>query len=93
MKCGLCSKGSVEKNSRCEKCPSEEWSHPPSLNKCVPECGAGERSNGTGCEPCPQGQYQDKVKHAESSCSYCADKMTTSKMGATAKTDCIGMYT
>ena len=38
---------------------------------CKQMCGVGQKYNGTICEPCPSGQYQDSTAHQSQTCKTC----------------------
>jgi hypothetical protein len=69
-------------------CGEREMPIPPANVACQCAAGStGESSVGTGCTPCPKGQYSGIA--GATSCTACPTRMTTLQEGATSRTACV----
>ncbi|XP_071107671.1 uncharacterized protein [Haliotis cracherodii] len=79
--------------TQCLNCSTNQGTKQPrsgNSSACLPFCAAGQQVNGTECEPCPRGTWNDGSSQRRfSACEACADTdFTTETSGATDPTQC-----
>ncbi|XP_067673802.1 uncharacterized protein [Haliotis asinina] len=79
--------------SQCLNCSTNYSTKQPrsgNSSDCLPFCAAGQQVNGTQCEPCPRGTWNDGSSQMRFSvCEACSDaNFTTESTGATSATNC-----
>ncbi|XP_046553547.1 LOW QUALITY PROTEIN: uncharacterized protein LOC124262974 [Haliotis rubra] len=79
--------------TQCLNCTTNYGTKQPSSGNssdCLPFCAAGQQVNGSQCEPCPSGTWNDGSSQMRfSACEACSDaNFTTESTGSTSATQC-----